>query len=173
MKPWLFMDIDGSLVPEDFAPRQEGADRPKPPASEIRWSDIEHGRIVAFLPSQMHQYLQALISCFDLVWVSSWNGRAQLVEQAAQIVSCQQLSLHRRYEGPCEKGGALAHFLDDDANTRPFAWVDDEMDQHYASLTIQDTELPEHILIAPDSTLGITSAHVAALIAFAKAAGNA
>lgn len=188
-KPWLFLDIDGVVIPDGHVYSAKALDeKSKNPHPELESFDFDHTehQILArvFLPAHIKAMIHELAEVFDIVWASTWAKHALHLQEALGVESaaCLVPSVGWGSRGAM-KGEAVAEFLsgyDVDApadekwdkgiienRMRPFAWADDKVHTYmYETHEGMLQRLPQ-IAIPCDEHVGLTRAHVEALKAFA------
>ena len=153
-RPILAVDIDGVLS-------LFGSEEP-PDAGTTRF------QLVDGVPHRISliagERLRRLSESFDLVWASGWEDKANFY--LPELLGLPELP-HVGFDGTA-RGGA-AHWklgpLEEFANGRALAWIDDNFDQ---SCYDWAQERPEPtLLVLTESHLGLEEAHVDALNAWA------
>ena len=153
-KPLLLLDIDGVISLFGFEPdvRPDGS-----------WHLIEG--IAHFLSSTAPAHLQRLADCFDPVWCSGWEERAdEHLPALLGVPSIPHLSFDRN------PGRANAHWklaaIEEHAGARPLAWVDDALDDtcdEWAAGRPAPT-----LLMRTDPAVGLTDDGVEELVRWAR-----
>jgi hypothetical protein len=157
-RPLLLIDIDGVISLYGFDPAN-------PPAGRFLLVD----GIVHFLSAAAGAHLRELSKSFELAWCTGW-------EEKANDYLPWALGLP----------GSLPHVTFDDCNrpaaahwklngidryvdpSRPVAWIDDAHDDGCSAWA--GARVGPTLLVTTDPAVGITEAHVAKLLAWARAA---
>jgi hypothetical protein len=159
-RPTLLLDIDGVISLFGFPPQA-------PPPG--RW------RLVDGIPHLLSETAPALLArlseAFTLVWCSGWEERAN--EHLPAVLGLPGplpwLALDER--GPRGHGrqwklAAIDAFA---AAQAPLAWVDDDLDER-CERWARERPGPT-LLVRSDPRVGLTDAHVAMLLAWARSLG--
>lgn len=141
-RPLLLVDIDGVI--SLFSPL--GSERPQ---GSFHWIDgMPH-----ILSATAAQHLLALAECYELVWASGWEERAN--EHLPHLLGLPRLA-HLRFERAV--GRANAHWkldaIDAHAGGRALAWIDDAFNDachEWASRRTAPT-----LLVQTDAASGLT-----------------
>lgn len=149
MRPVLYLDVDGVLLPLAKGTR---------PSERLRV-----GPFWVHVPLDLRELVPALHAAFEIVWATSWNDEANV--EVAPIVGLPQLptldvTAHfRKLELVSAHAG----------EERAIAWVDDRLEP--AAWEWAGARSGRSLLVRPDSRWGLTPEHVAELLAFARAEG--
>ena len=154
-RPVLAVDVDGVVSLFGF---DEPPDRSI--ARFVRIGGVEH---CISLP--VGERLRRLSEFYDLVWASGWEENANAVLPA--ILGLPELP-YLGFNGAARFGSA--HWkvgpLDEYAEGRPVAWVDDSFDETCYEWA---RSRPEPTLLMPtQSHVGLEEVHVEALLAWAR-----
>ena len=160
--PVLAIDIDGviSLFGFDEAVQPGTADAGQPPGEFHLIDGMLHCIALETGPR-----LNRLADAYELVWASGWEDRAN--DHLPELLGIPKLH-YLTFEGRAQFG--TAHWkldaLDEYAESRPLAWIDDSLDQscyEWAS----ERETPT-LLVPTESDIGLSDAHVEALRVWAR-----
>jgi hypothetical protein len=175
-RPLLYLDVDGPLNPYAAKPERrpagysthrmkpEGwlAQHPGLPPAYVKplrvWLNVDHGR-----------ELLKLADLYDLVWATTWAAEANTF--IAPVLGLPELPVvdwpTMLGTGP---GGTFwkTRYLVAHATDRPFAWVDDELDDTDRAFVTKYHDRPA-LLHRIDPRLGLRDTDFAALDAFARA----
>jgi hypothetical protein len=109
--------------------------------------------------------LNQLADTYQLVWASGWEDRAN--DHLPGLLGLPELP-YLTFDGRAQFG--TAHWklqaLDEYAESRPLAWIDDSLDQDCYEWA-REREAPT-LLVPTQSDVGLTDAHVEALEAWAR-----
>jgi hypothetical protein len=160
-RPLLYLDVDGVLAPFGAA-APPGYEEHRFGAETDVWLNLDHATVIA-----------ALRERFAVVWCTARDDVAQTVARALGHQDLPVLG----FETAGLRDGARVRsatwklaWVDQHADGRPLAWVDDELgpDAHrWAAGRPQPT-----LLICPTPSVGLTVAHVDELEAFARRAAR-
>ena len=154
VRPLLLIDVDGVLNP--LAVRRQGY---VPPGFVAH--DLDGLRV--FLAREHGIWLTSLAVDFDLVWATSWEHDADrlIAERVGVPRGLPVITFEAPQTGWTAKLPDVIRFIGD----RPGAWVDDALGtDEYAWASSRDVPT---LLIQPDHRVGLTSAHIDQLRAFA------
>lgn len=160
-RPLLFLDVDGVLNPYD-TPRLPLEYAPHLVRGHMVRLNAAHG-----------VWLAHLAQVYEVVWASLWGATAPaeigrrlgLAEAEAIDFTCLQGEGEPDCTGATFKLGAVAARAGD----RPCAWVDDDF--HDDARTWATQRGAPTLLVQPDPHVGLTGAHIIALMEFAAEAG--
>jgi hypothetical protein len=160
-RPVLLVDIDGVISLFGFDPA-------RPPAGRFLLVDgIGH-----LLSERSGEHLRALQRCFELVWCSGWEEKANdYLPAALGLPGPLPYLTFDRNPGRANthwKLDAIDAFV---APQRPAAWIDDAHDatcERWAAGRPGPT-----LLVASDPAVGIAEAHVERLTTWAASVGEA
>jgi hypothetical protein len=127
-RPWLFLDIDGVLIPNGMCydaeaevpqtPRkdaadaiafdvsQEGAKRHRPHLPNV---------MRVYVPERIAERIRRLAEVYDVVWNTTWTELAPAFETALGFEVAHCLHPRSRFKGPVLKGDAIVDFLSGEA----------------------------------------------------------
>lgn len=156
--PLLLVDIDGVISLWDWS------DDAQPLGA---WTLVDGS--AHFLSRAAAERIAALADCFDLVWCSGWEDRAN--EHLPHLVGLgplPHLSFDRAMAGAASPGHWKLAAIDAHAGPeRPVAWVDDDFNpacEAWAAARPGPT-----LLVTTLPAVGFTARHAAALRAWAAA----
>jgi hypothetical protein len=188
LKPWLFLDVDGVIIPGGVIYPIDSLVADAQPADTIA-IDVQPASHMppcrAFVPHAIAARLVQLSEAFDIVWCTTWAAAASQLHEKLGIAPEHCLVPRQRFRGPSLKGEAATDFLmgydtdqsfEDDGpqpetdRWRPFAWADDQLGSVVnitdAVSLAKKKDIP-WLGIVPSEQTGLTAAHTAALLAFA------
>jgi hypothetical protein len=156
-KPLLYVDVDGVISLWGFDPNE------RPPGALAVVDGIPH-----FLSEAAGRHLLALADCFELVWCTGWEEKANeyLLSPLGLPTPLPYLSFDAHREpghttpGHWKLGALTAH-----AGDRPLAWVDDAFNAacwDWAAARAAPT-----CLVPTNPAVGLVESHFATLSAFA------
>jgi hypothetical protein len=152
-KPLLFVDIDGVISLFGFPPAA-------PPAGT--WTSVDG--VPHLISAAASGHLLALAHAFDLVWCSGWEEKADEHLPSALCLPVRPPFL--TFPPPPATGHWKLAAVTRHAGRRPLAWIDDAFDDScHAWAGARDAPT---LLVATDPAVGLTDAHVARLLAFAR-----
>jgi hypothetical protein len=155
-QPLLLLDIDGVVSLFGFDPRQ-------PPPG--RWQLVDG--TIHFLSTTAADFVHQLGACFELVWCSGWEDRADAILPSVLGLprGLPHLTFAPRAEGEPARHWKLAAIEAFAGGRRAAAWVDDAFDETchaWAARRGAPTKL-----IETDPAVGLTCAQTAELLAWA------
>jgi hypothetical protein len=155
--PILFVDVDGVISLFGFAP--DAGELPGP----LHWID----GIAHFIPEDVGGRLVRLAECFELVWATGWEERAN--EHLPFILGLPFRDLpYLTFDGRAVFGSA--HWKLDAiaayAGDRPAAWIDDNIDDECTAWA--EARPAPTLLVRTDSAVGLTDEHVGELLRWAN-----
>lgn len=164
LRPLLFLDIDGPLIPFGASSRE------LPDGYPTYGTRLDANPLLARLDPALGPRLLAL-PC-ELVWATTWMADANM--WVAPRIGLPQLPVVDWPDPSDEDEGGRVHWktrsLVDCAAGRPFAWVDDEITD--ADRTWVSAHHPGRALLhRVDPRFGLTPADFAALDAWLRGAG--
>lgn len=138
-KPWLLLDVDGVVLPTSSG--------------------------VEAISATVLDQLQVLARGYELVWATSWEGSANILLEGTRHSSWPVVPVTsgagRRPDGyDSPRVAPVLDFVGD----RPFAWVDDQLSRRDAAALVASHDC---LLLRPNPRIGLTTAHVASLRAWA------
>jgi hypothetical protein len=194
-KPWLFLDVDGVVIPGGVVWRASAFDdgtRTVPDdCKAVRAVHPHFGEFIALIPDAIIARIQRLAEAFEIVWLSTWGELACELEPVLGISSAGAIKARPRgfSDSTPRKGEALAEWLkgeyriDWDAvdagriqiqpQLRPFAWVDDQLPLFESELDYEfagdedEHELPPSLRVRTNEDTALTDEQTAELLAFA------
>jgi hypothetical protein len=150
----LLVDVDGVISLLGFDPS-------RPPAGEFQLVDgIPH-----LISATAGDHLRAVSGAYDLAWCTGWEEKAD--EYLPRLLGLQTPVPHVKFGG-CEGSGhwklsAIDRFA---GSERALAWLDDG---HNEGCGVWATaRRGPTLLLRTDPAVGITDAHVAELLAWAR-----
>jgi hypothetical protein len=148
--PRLLLDLDGVLNPTGSSV----------PPGYRRETTTDFSVLVK---SAHGDWLRELAGVFEVMWATTWNGRAQDVfGPLLDLPTFGVLELGELPRSGTRKLGAVRGF----AGNRPLAWVDDELygdAQEWAARRAAPT-----LLVRPAAGVGLVRGHVDSLLRFAN-----
>ncbi|MBM3678669.1 MAG: hypothetical protein FJW96_12430 [Actinobacteria bacterium] len=150
MRPTLYLDVDGVLLPLGNGARQS--------------ERLRVGPFYVHFPTELRQLVPALHAAFEIVWATSWCEEAN--REVAPLVGLPALpaldvTAHwRKLELVSAHAGI----------DRPIAWVDDRLEPE--AWEWADARPGASLLVRPESRRGLTPEHVDELLGFASAVGR-
>lgn len=154
-RPLLLLDVDGVISLFGFSPQ-------RPPAGRFQMVD----GIAHFLSDAAGAHLRVLAGEFELAWCTGWEEKAnEYLPLALELPGpLPHLTFDRnpQLEGTHWKLGAIDAYAGPE---RPLAWVDDAHDtscEAWAAARPGPT-----LLVRTEPSIGLTSAHVSRLRAWA------
>jgi len=177
MKPLLFVDIDGVLNcpgSPDGACAELRVPLKRMPAPDDRTrrmlaklfpgrdpDEPEATHTTVWLPVGSQERVRRLAEMFEPVWCTAWRD-------GAHHAFWEILELAQTPEWPSVswEGMKLPAILAM-AGDRPWAFIDDDIAYELDHLDAPLPAAPEHLLVQPDSFVGMTDEHVIELLAFA------
>jgi hypothetical protein len=154
-KPLLCVDVDGVISLFGFEPSA-------PPAGDFRSVD----GIVHLLSATAGDHLRSLTSDFELIWCTGWEEKAN--EHLPAALGLPGPLPYLSFDRPLSRTGTHWKLDAIDAYaglSRPLAWIDDVFDQRCERWARE--RLGPTLLVRADPAVGLTGAHVEALIAWA------
>jgi len=155
-KPILALDVDGTISLFGF----DG------PLDDVPGRFHLIDGVAHCIPEEAGPRIQRLADHFELIWATGWEERAN--DRLPLILGLERELPALTFDGRARFG--TAHWkleaLDDYAGNRPLAWVDDSLDESchaWAAARAAPT-----LLVPCESAVGITDAHVEAMIAWAR-----
>jgi hypothetical protein len=160
VRPLLFLDVDGTLLPCG------GALRPTTPQEWDSWQGSANPQLAKLDPSHGPRLLAT--SC-ELMWATAWMHDAN--EVIAPLLGLPALPVVDLPDAPEEDDPGILHWktraLAETAAGRPFIWLDDEIteiDRKWVSANHSGRALLHRV----DSKVGLTEADFAALDAWQR-----
>jgi hypothetical protein len=156
MPPKLFLDIDGVLAP--FDNRQPDME----PVVVGGW----HGTIIvsrSVIARLADLHAREVVA---IEWLTSWEDDANTV--LAPRVGLDTYPVHMEPAHRTELYWKEHVVRDHAATGARFIWVDDEMTDHDAHVTVA-ADYPDGLVIAPDPHVGLTHEHLDQIEAYAQA----
>lgn len=166
MKPVLFLDIDGVLIPYD--PFQ--LCRPREGLIEgTEWTDWEE-HIVAFregeklvaLSAEMGTQLASLD--VEIRWLTTWNPKANTIGSLLGLPESGYAALPLPFGSRPWKLHAVKDFVEEEPG-RPFIWVDDD-DIHSWDLQWGRELGTPNLMIPTHTEIGLTPEHIETMRVF-------
>jgi hypothetical protein len=157
-KPLLMVDVDGVISLFGFDPAT-------PPAGQFQLVD----GIAHLLSATAGDHLRELSREFELVWCTGWEDKANVYLPLA--LGLPEALPHVPFDELNRPPSACWKLIGIDAYagpSRPLAWVDDAHDDRCTAWAAARTA--PTLLVSTDPAIGLTAAHVAELLAWARAA---
>jgi hypothetical protein len=155
-KPVLALDVDGTISLFGF----EG------PLDKVPGRFHLIDGVAHCIPEEVGGRLRRLAEHYELVWATGWEERAN--DALPTILGLPDDLPVLTFGGRARFG--TAHWkldaLDEYADGRPLAWVDDSLDESCHSWAAQRST--PTLLVPCEPDVGITDAHVEALISWAN-----
>jgi hypothetical protein len=163
MRPLLFLDIDGALIPFGASPGE------LPDGYPVHPPEDPGNPLLSRIDPALGGMLRAL-PC-DLVWATTWLAEAN--EQVAPRLGLPPLPFVEWPDSTDVPPGLhwKTPALSDWADGRPFAWVDDELTGRDRVWTTAHHPAPA-LLHRVDPRWGITDADLTAVAAWLAAVGS-
>jgi len=156
-KPLLLIDVDGVISLFGFDP----GDLP-----EGRFEIVDG--IAHFLSAAAGEHLRRLGADFELAWCTGWEEKANEYLVFALGLPCElPLVPFDDCDRPASAHWKVAAIDAYVGPSRPLAWVDDAHD-HRCHAWAQARQAPT-LLVGTDPAVGLTDAHVAELVEWARA----
>ena len=154
MRPLLLLDFDGPLNPH----RADGI----PPG--YRAHEITEGsKTWRVLLNQQHGVeLTALADTFDLVWATSWEHGANRLLSPLLGLPADLPTILWPDRTPVRRGSWKTPYVAQWVGDRPFAWIDDDVDDHDVSYFAGDHQLVHRA----DPRTGLTATNFAVIRAW-------
>jgi hypothetical protein len=153
-RPILFVDVDGVISLFGFEELPEG--------TSARFEMIDG--MVRCISVPAGERLRRLADHFELVWVTGWGRRANLLAPLLGLPELPYVGFRgkARFGSADWKLGPLGKY----AAGRPLAWLDDSFEERcYAWAAAREEPT---LLISTESHRGIEDEHVEALTAWSK-----
>jgi hypothetical protein len=154
-RPLLLIDIDGVVCP--LIDTVGAAD-----AAGFRSETLGTSRV--WISDAIGARLRDLGSMFQLVWCTAWQVRA--AEFIGPRLGLPAMPVIRFGDETPDEGHWKWTAIDAFVGDRPFAWIDDELDE--TDLRIGRARETPSLLVRIDAAVGLDDAHVASLTAFAR-----
>jgi hypothetical protein len=159
-KPVLFVDVDGVISLFGFAPHA------RPPGRFEIVDGIAH-----FLSATAGEHLRQLGNCFEPVWCTGWEEKAN--EYLPHALGLPMPFPHLTFER--NPGRLHAHWkldaIEAYAGTRPLAWIDDAHGEACEAWAA-DRDAPT-LLVTTEPAVGMTDREVERLLGWAGAHAGA
>jgi hypothetical protein len=159
--PILAVDIDGVISLFGFDQPEPGRGAPNDAPGEFHLID----GMLHCIALDTGPRLERLSKSYELIWASGWEDRAN--DHLPGILGLPQFP-YLTFDGRARFG--TAHWklqaLEDYANSRPLAWIDDSLDascQEWAEKRSAPT-----LLVPTESDVGLLDVHVEVIEGWAK-----
>jgi hypothetical protein len=159
--PILAVDIDGVISLFGFDQPEPGRGAPNDAPGEFHLID----GMLHCIALETGPRLERLSKTYELIWASGWEDRAN--DHLPGILGLPQFP-YLTFDGRARFG--TAHWklqaLEDYANSRPLAWIDDSLDascQEWAEKRSAPT-----LLVPTESDVGLLDVHVEVIEGWAK-----
>ena len=163
-RPWLLIDVDGVLNPLVVA---DGFDIHE--LTPIGWT---RGPLQVQLTPRHGGWIAAMTDVFELAWATTWEDSANTL--IGPLVGLPELPVvHFGFEtarpvwGICAKTPGVAAWV----GRRPFAWLDDGIDERDARWMRRQYGLHDFHLQPIDPLVGLTEADLAQVRAWGESRG--
>ncbi len=155
-RPLLLIDVDGVISLFGFDPAL-------PPAGRFELVD----GIAHFLSATAGEHLLELAQDFELAWCTGWEEKAnEYLPLALGIPAALPYVTFDPVERPASAHWKLSSIEAYAGPSRPLAWIDDAHDERCAAWA-QARAAPT-LLVATEPAVGLTEAHVAKLLSWAR-----
>jgi hypothetical protein len=157
-KPLLMVDVDGVISLFGFDPAA-------PPPGNFQLVD----GIAHLLSATAGDHLRELSGEFELVWCTGWEEKANVyLPLALGLPGALPHVPFDELDRPASARWKLIGIDDYAGPSRPLAWVDDAHDDRCTAWAA--ARAAPTLLVSTDPSIGLTAAHVAELLAWARAA---